>query len=221
MAIVNKKSSKHLCFVSWSIRGRSTHRSWSPHGYDHNSFDLHFDTGTVPLIPILQIKDPNDHAPLILQPMFVGTFEKFLVYLSSTISSLSPLSLNSFSTSLARVGQLANLSSSIFDSRWLLVSHFSTTDETTANDALSSFCLFYRSEVWSMHFSKDVHKLFSILLITNVFLKILQAFFFQNIRLCQNFNIVNFVLVFLQQQPQQHFILRPCLQLRCPDNTDK
>ena len=136
-------------------------------------------------------------------------------YLSSTISSLSPLPLNSFPPSLA------NLSSSICDFRLLLVSHFSTTDETTANDALSSFCLFYRSEVWSMHFSKDVHKLFSILLITNVFLKILQAFFFQNIRLCQNFNIVNFVLVFLQQQPQQHFILRPCLQLRCPDNTDK
>ena len=102
MAIVNKKSSKYLCFVSWSIRGRSTHRSWSPHGYDHNSFDLHFDTGTVPLIPILQIKDPNDHAPLILQPMFVGTFEQFVVIWAAqslTISSLSLLSLFAFLSS--------------------------------------------------------------------------------------------------------------------------
>ena len=64
-------------------------------------FDLHFEAGTVPLILILEIKDPGDHGPLILQPMFVGTFEQFVVYLSSTISSLSPLSLNSFPPSLA------------------------------------------------------------------------------------------------------------------------
>ena len=42
-------------------------------------FDLHFEAGTVPLIPILEIKDPSDHGPLILQPMFVGIFEQFVV----------------------------------------------------------------------------------------------------------------------------------------------
>ena len=42
-------------------------------------FDLHFEAGTVPLIPILEIKDPTDHGPLILQPMFFGTFEQFVV----------------------------------------------------------------------------------------------------------------------------------------------
>ena len=42
-------------------------------------FDLHFEAGTVPLIPILEIKDPGDHGPLILQPMFVGIFEQFVV----------------------------------------------------------------------------------------------------------------------------------------------
>ena len=36
-----------------------------------------------------------------------------------------------------------------------------------------------------------------------------------------DFDVLNFVLVILQQQPQQYFTLRPCLQLRCPDNTDK
>ena len=99
-------------------------------------FDLHFEAGTVPLIPILEIKDPSNHGSLILQPMFLGTFEQFVVYLSSTISSLSPLPLNSFPPSLA------NLSSSICDFRWSLVSHFSTTDKTAADEALSSFCLF-------------------------------------------------------------------------------
>ena len=139
MAIVNKKSSKYLCFVSWSIRG-SMHRSWSPHGYDHNSFDLHFEAGTIPLTPI---KDPNDHPPLILQLIFVGTFDIFVRSLSSsTFSSPSPLSLNSFLPSLAKVGQLANLSSSICDSRWSLVSHFSTTDETTANEPCLLFAFF-------------------------------------------------------------------------------
>ena len=55
------------------------HRSWSPHGYDHNSIYMHFEAGTAPLIPILEIKDPGDHGPLILQPMFVGIFEQFVV----------------------------------------------------------------------------------------------------------------------------------------------
>ena len=41
-------------------------------------FDLHFEAGTVTLIPILEIKDPGDHDPLILQPMFVSTFEQFV-----------------------------------------------------------------------------------------------------------------------------------------------
>ena len=57
-------------------------------------------------------------------------------YLSLTISSLSLLSLKSFPSSLV------NLSSSICNFRWSLVSHFSTTDETAADEALSSFCLF-------------------------------------------------------------------------------
>ena len=42
-------------------------------------FDLHFEARTVPLIPILEIKDPGDHGSLILHPMFVGIFEKFVV----------------------------------------------------------------------------------------------------------------------------------------------
>ena len=42
-------------------------------------FDLHFEAETAPLIPILEIKDPSDHGPLILQPMFVGIFEQFVV----------------------------------------------------------------------------------------------------------------------------------------------
>ena len=42
-------------------------------------FDLHFEAGTVPLIPILEIKDPGDHGPLILKPMFVGIFEQVVV----------------------------------------------------------------------------------------------------------------------------------------------
>ena len=41
-------------------------------------FDLHFEARTVPLTPILEIKDPTDHGPLILQPMFVGIFEPFV-----------------------------------------------------------------------------------------------------------------------------------------------
>ena len=39
-------------------------------------FNLHFEAKTVPLIPILEI---NDHSPLILQPMFVGIFEQYVV----------------------------------------------------------------------------------------------------------------------------------------------
>ena len=42
-------------------------------------FDLHFEAETASLIPILGIKDPSDHGPLILQPMFVGIFEQFVV----------------------------------------------------------------------------------------------------------------------------------------------
>ena len=42
-------------------------------------FDLHFEAETAPLIPILEIKDPSNHGPLILQPMFVGIFEQFVV----------------------------------------------------------------------------------------------------------------------------------------------
>ena len=42
-------------------------------------FDLHFEARTVPHILILEIKDPSDHGPLILQPMFVGIFEQFVV----------------------------------------------------------------------------------------------------------------------------------------------
>ena len=42
-------------------------------------FDLHFEAGTVPLIPILEIKDPSNHGPLILKPMFVGIFEQVVV----------------------------------------------------------------------------------------------------------------------------------------------
>ena len=30
-------------------------------------------------IPILEIKDPGDHGPLILKPMFVGIFEQVVV----------------------------------------------------------------------------------------------------------------------------------------------
>ena len=30
-------------------------------------------------IPILEIKDPTDHGPLILKPMFVGIFEQVVV----------------------------------------------------------------------------------------------------------------------------------------------
>ena len=186
MAIVNKKSSKYLCFVSWSIRGRSTHHSWSPHGYDHNSFDLHFDTGTVPLIPILQIKDPNDHAPLILQPMFVGTFEKFLVYLSSTISSLSPLSLNSFPPSLAsgqplqlhlRLQMIAGLS--LFYNRrnccrW---SPIFFLPFWPVGSLIHSFFQRY-SQIRQPILVTDIHKI------------CLQALFFQNIGLCKNFDIV-------------------------------
>ena len=73
-------------------------------------FDLHFEAGTVPFILMLEIKDPSNHGPLFLQLVF-GTFEQFVVYLSSTINLLSPLSLNSFPPSLA------NLSSSICDFR--------------------------------------------------------------------------------------------------------
>ena len=42
-------------------------------------FDLHFEARTVPLISILETKDPGNHGPLILQPMFVGIFEQFVV----------------------------------------------------------------------------------------------------------------------------------------------
>ena len=42
-------------------------------------FDLHFEAKAVPLIPIIEIKDPGDHGPLILHLMFVGTFEQFVV----------------------------------------------------------------------------------------------------------------------------------------------
>ena len=42
-------------------------------------FDLHFEAETAPLIPIFEIKDPSDHGPLILQPMFVAIFEQFVV----------------------------------------------------------------------------------------------------------------------------------------------
>merc|ERR1712016_375657 len=42
-------------------------------------FNLHFEAKTVPLIPILEINDPGDHSPLILQPMFVGIFEQYVV----------------------------------------------------------------------------------------------------------------------------------------------
>ena len=41
-------------------------------------FDLHFKAKTAPLIPILEIKHPGDHGPLILQPMFVAIFEQFV-----------------------------------------------------------------------------------------------------------------------------------------------
>ena len=40
--------------------------------------NLHFEAKTAPLIPILEIKDPSDHGPLILQPMFVAIFEQFV-----------------------------------------------------------------------------------------------------------------------------------------------
>ena len=42
-------------------------------------FDLHFEARAVPLILILEIKDPGDQGPLILHVMFVGTFEQFVV----------------------------------------------------------------------------------------------------------------------------------------------
>ena len=41
-------------------------------------FNLHFEAKTVPLILILEIKDPSNHGPLILQPMFVAIFEQFV-----------------------------------------------------------------------------------------------------------------------------------------------
>ena len=86
-------------------------------------------------------------------------------YLSLTITSLSLLSLNSFSP------PLVNLS-------------FSTMDKTAADEVLSSFCLFVQLEAWSIYFSKDFHKFISLFLITNVHLKIcLEALFFQNIGL--------------------------------------
>ena len=74
-------------------------------------FNLHFEAKTVPLILILEIKDPSDHGPFILQPMFVGIFEQFVVLSELNNCSLSPLSLNPFLPSLA------NLSSSICDFR--------------------------------------------------------------------------------------------------------
>ena len=42
-------------------------------------FDLHFEARAVPLIPIIEIKDPGNHGPLILHLMFVGTCEQFVV----------------------------------------------------------------------------------------------------------------------------------------------
>ena len=94
-------------------------------------------------------------------------------YLSLTISSLSLLSLKSFPSSLV------NLSSSICNFRWSLVSHFSPTDETAANEALSSVGSLIHS------FSKDFHKFVSLFLVTNVHLKI--CLFFQNHRTLPEF----------------------------------
>ena len=57
-----------------TLRGSSTHRSWSSHGYDHNSVWPAFWSKNR---PDLEIKDPGDHGPLILQIMFVGIFDQF------------------------------------------------------------------------------------------------------------------------------------------------
>ena len=51
-------------------------------------------------------------------------------------------------------------------------------------------------------FSKDFHKLVSLFLVTKVHLK---ALFFQKIGLCQKFEIVNLVLVFLIGNSQRFF----------------
>ena len=82
-------------------------------------------------IPILEIKDPGDHGPLILQPMFVGTFEQFVVIWAWQLFPFPYFS------------QLIS---------------FSAIDKTAADEALSSFCLFVWLEAWSFHFSKNCHK---------------------------------------------------------------
>ena len=65
------KSSKYLYFVSHIAAGHLMVMIII-------QFDRHFETETAPLIPILEIKDPSDHGPLILQPMFVGAFDKLI-----------------------------------------------------------------------------------------------------------------------------------------------
>ena len=79
------------------------------HGYDHNSI---WPVGIVPLIPILIIKDPSDQGPSSSNQCLLVYLNNMQFYLSSTISSLSPLPLNSFPPSLA------NLSSSICNFRY-------------------------------------------------------------------------------------------------------
>ena len=59
-----------------TLQGSLTHCSSSSHMV---MIIMHLEAKTVPLIPILEINDPGDHSPLILQPMFVGIFEKYVV----------------------------------------------------------------------------------------------------------------------------------------------
>ena len=98
-------------------------------------FDLHFEAGTVPLIPILEIKDPGHHGPLILKPMFVGIFEQVVV-LSELDNQFPFPSVSQFLSAFS--GQPFQLHLQL---QMIAGLSLSTTDETAANEALSSFCL--------------------------------------------------------------------------------
>ena len=76
-------------------------------------FDLHFKAETLPLIPILEIKDPGDHGPLILQPMFVGIFEQFVVL--SELNNWFPFPSGEISSDLYRFVQ-CDIKKCAFDS---------------------------------------------------------------------------------------------------------
>ena len=62
-----------------TLRGSSTHRSWSSHGYDHNSVWPAFWGRNRPPHPDPWNQRPRRPWSLILQPMFVGISEQFVV----------------------------------------------------------------------------------------------------------------------------------------------